>query len=393
MAWKSVSSMEERVRFVLEAQIGFWNMTELCESYGISRKTGYKWLKRFEAEGIQGMHERSRSPKHCQHRTPDEVVERIVAERRKHSKWGPKKIAEVLMNSEVEFKVPAPSTIGSILDREGLVRRRRRRHAAVTRWPAKLTQPQQANHVWGVDFKGWFRTGDGNRCDPLTASDLYSRFVLECRGLRGQTADIVRPVFKKVFTDYGLPEIIRVDNGAPFGARGALGLSKLSMWWVQLGIRVQFIEPGHPEQNAVHERMHRTLKDETTCPPQSNLKAQQRRFDQWRQEFNFERPHEALGMRCPSDVYKASTSAYPKRPRPFTYPAWFEVRRVRKAGQIVVNGRPRFIGQAFAGVAVGLEPIKCARWLVHAGPLVLGILERNSKNTLLPLVTHSAHEH
>jgi putative transposase len=158
MAWKSVSSMEERSRFVLEAQIGFWNMTEHCERYGISRKTGYKWLKRFEAEGLQGMLESSRSPKHCPHRTPDEVVERIVAERRKHSKWGPKKIAEVLMRSAVEFKVPAPSTIGSILDREGLVRRRRRRYAAVTRWPAKLTQPQRANHVWGVDFKGWFRT-------------------------------------------------------------------------------------------------------------------------------------------------------------------------------------------------------------------------------------------
>ena len=386
MAWKSVLPMEERLRFVFEAQLGLWTMTELCERYGISRKTGYKWLKRFNQQGIEGIQEHSRAPKHFPHRTPEEVVKCVVAERQRHPKWGPKKIAKVLKRAGSGFHVPAPSTIGGILQRHGLVRRRRRRRGPVGRWPGTLTEPQRPNHVWGVDFKGWFRTGNGERCDPLTASDLYSRFILDCRILRGQTMEIVRPVFEKIFTEYGLPEVIRVDNGAPFGSTGPHRLTKLSMWWVQLDIRVEFIEPGHPEQNAVHERMHRTLKDETCCPPKWNHRTQQRRFDQWRTEFNFQRPHEALGMSCPTEHYRSSAIAYPKVPKSFSYPAFFEVRRVREAGQISLNGKPRFIGHAFSGIDVGLEPISSENQLVHAGPLAIGTISHKGKKAMQPTV-------
>ena len=374
--------MDERIRFVFEANLGIWTITELCQSYGISRKTGYKWLKRYASGGLEAMYELSRAPKHCPHRTSSQVIDALVAQKRRHPSWGPKKIARVVANQGVEFKIPAPSTIGRILDSKGLVKRRRRRRTLVKRWPAQLTKPQQPNHVWGVDFKGWFRTRDGNRCDPLTASDLYSRFVLGCQALEAQKTHMVRPVFEQVFKQYGLPAIIRVDNGSPFASQGSLGLTRLSMWWVQLGIRVEFIEPGHPEQNGIHERMHRTLKQDATCPPEANLSQQQRRFNRWQREFNFDRPHESLAMRCPADVYEPSERRYPKKLKAFTYPAWFEKRRVRGSGQISFECKPRFIGLAFAGINVGLEAISAEHYLVHAGPLVLGVLARNSKQPM-----------
>ena len=387
MAWRKVLPMDERLRFIYEAQLNLWTITELCKRYGISRKTGYKWLDRFDQQGLDGMAERSRAPKHCPHRTSDKVVKRVVAERKRHPRWGPKKIAQALKRSGPDFRVPAASTIGEILKRHGLVKRRRRRRGGLRRWPKTLSQPKRANHVWGVDFKGWFRTGNGVRCDPLTASDLYSRFVLDCRALKAQTVQLVQPIFDRIFTDYGLPEAIRVDNGAPFGSTGPCGLTRLSVWWVQLGIRVEFIEPGHPEQNAVHERMHRTLKDETCCPPKWTHNAQQRRFDQWRNEFNHQRPHEALKMCCPAEAYQASAIVYQRQPKPFCYPGYFERRRVKKAGQIVLHGADRFIGHAFRGIDVGLEPIRSDQFLVHAGPLVIGTISRQTKTPMQPIVS------
>lgn len=387
MAWTKVLPMDERLRFIFEAQLNLWTITELCKRYGISRKTGYKWLNRFDQQGLDGLGERSRAPKHCPHRSADQVVKRVVAERKRHPRWGPKKIAEAIKRAGTDFSVPAASTIGEILKRHGLVKRRRRRRGALRRWPKTLTQPKRANHVWGVDFKGWFRTGNGLRCDPLTASDLYSRFVLDCRALKAQTVQLVQPVFDTIFTDYGLPEVIRVDNGAPFGSIGPCGLTRLSVWWVQLGIRVEFIEPGHPEQNAVHERMHRTLKDDTCCPPKWTHNAQQRRFDQWRNEFNHERPHEALKMCCPAEVYQASAIVYDRQPKPFCYPGHFELRRVKKAGQIVLHGVDRFIGRAFRGINVGLEPIRSDQFLVHAGPLVIGMISCKTKAPMQPTVS------
>lgn len=384
MAWKNVSPMDERIKFTLEAQLNIWSITDLCQRYGISRKTGYKWLNRYKQNGLEGLQERSRAPKHCPHRTGDDMVKLILAQRKLHNNWGPKKIAEALNRAGVD-NIPALSTIGSILQRHGLVRHRRRRRA-VGRWPATLTKAQHANHVWAVDFKGWFRTGNGHRCDPFTVSDLYSRFVLDCRAVAAQSLQAVRPICEQLFTTYGLPEVIRSDNGAPFGARGPLGLSRLSMWWVQLGIRVEFIEPGKPQQNAIHERMHRTLKDETCCPPKWNQRSQQHRFDQWRKEFNNQRPHEGLGMRYPAEVYQISAKRYRGSTKPFRYPRYFKVRRVRGRGQISLNGVPRFIGHAFCDLDVGLEPITHSEYLVHAGPLIIGSLCHEGKKPMQPTV-------
>lgn len=385
MAWKNVSSMDERFRFVLEAQLGLFTITDLCHRYGISRKTGYKWLNRFAKQGFDGLRERSRRARHCPHRTGTKMVEQILEQRKQYPRWGPKKIAELLETAGVA-DVPAPSTIGSILKRYGMVRPRRRRRNAVGRWPKSLTKPTEANHVWAVDFKGWFRTGDGKRCDPLTASDLHSRYVLCCQALNGQTVAVARPAFEHVFSTYGLPKIIRTDNGAPFGSTGPQGMTELSMWWIQLGIRVEFIKPGHPEQNSIHERMHRTLKDDTCCPPRWNRRTQQRCFDQWRDEFNNLRPHESSAMRRPGQLYSASARTYPGRIKPFRYPGYYEVRRVKTAGQIMLNGKARFVGHAFKGIHVGLEPIRSSQFLVHAGPLVLGMLPVDGTRPLQPTV-------
>jgi transposase InsO family protein len=386
MAWKEVLPMEERRRFVLEVDQGVCTFSELCEEYGISRKTGYKWYNRFVEESFEGLEDRGCAPKHCPHRTDPWIEELVVAERKRHSKWGPRKLAVELAKKHPQVPFPAPSTIGEVLNRRGLVKARRRRRGAVHKWPGTLTKPQGANHVWATDFKGWFRTGNGRRCDPLTISDLSTRFVIGCDALSGQYEELVRPVFRGAFREYGLPEVIRVDNGAPFGSRGALGLTSLSLWWIQLGIRVEFIDRGHPEQNGIHERMHRTLKAETSCPPERNCRQQQKRFDHWRMEFNYVRPHEALGMRCPGELYEKSQRLYPRRLDDFHYPPHFVVRRVRKNGQLKWQGRPRAIGRAFKNALVGLEPIDADHWRVHVGDLTLGTLTAEGSGPLRPTV-------
>lgn len=387
MAWREVLPMDERHRFVLEAEQGVCTFSELCDEYAISRKTGYKWFNRYLDEGLEGLEERSRVPKSCPHRT-QEYVERVVeAERKRHPSWGPKKLADTLATKHTDLEIPAPSTIGEVLKRRGLVKPRRRRSHPVRKWPGRLSEPERPNQVWGADFKGWFRTRDGKRCDPLTISDLFSRYVIDCRALLGQQDGLVRPVFKQIFGAFGLPDVIRIDNGPPFGSEGVLGLSALSVWWIQLGIRVEYIEPGCPEQNGVHERMHRTLKAETTCPPERNIREQQKRFDRWMKEFNEDRPHEALGMRRPAEIYKPSSRSYPKRISGFGYPPEFEVRRVRSNGQIVWNQRQRAIGRAFRGVQIGLERIDNDQIRVHAGEMLLGTLATDGSGPLRPTVS------
>lgn len=384
MTWKKVLPMDERRKFVLEAELGIYTFSGLCEKYGISRKTGYKWYRRYFEEGFEGLAERSHAVRHCPHRTAHRIEELIIGQRGKHPKWGPKKLAVRLAKENPGLKIPAPSTIGDILKRGKLIKPRRRRKNQICKWPGALTKPGRPNHVWATDFKGWFRLGNARRCNPLTISDLFTRYILGCSTLPGQTVELTKPVFKRRFQEFGLPEVIRVDNGAPFGSNGVLGLTSLSMWWVQLGIRVEFIDPGHPEQNGCHERMHRTLKAETSCPPERNARMQQKRFDSWRMEFNYERPHEALEMLCPGDLYEPSPNRYPRRIKDFSYPAYFEVRRVREAGQIVWDQHPRFIGRAFHGILVGLEPVDGDYWRVYAGDLVLGTLKFGGSEGLRP---------
>ena len=390
MAWQEVAPMEERVRFVLKATREVIGFGELCAQFGISRKTGYKWLARYQAHGLTGMHERSRRPHQSPTRLPAEVVALLLRERQRHASWGPKKLRTLLATKYGVTPVPAASTIGRLLQQHGLTRKRRQRRPVsqpdrTTRTPA--TGP---NAVWATDFKGWFRTQDGRRCDPLTISDLYSRYVLACRIVPGQRMADVQPVFRQVFRRFGLPTVLRVDNGLPFGSHGVAGLSHLSAWWLHLGIRVEFIEPAHPEQNGGHERMHRTLKADTARPPAVTPRAQQVRFDRWRHTFNHERPHEALGMRCPAEYYVPSPHRYTDHPAAPTYPPHYEVRRVKRHGAIKWQGRLCFIGEALRGLRVGLVEADADAYDVYFKDLHLGRLDRAGCLQAVPRLRASA---
>jgi transposase InsO family protein len=277
----------------------------------------------------------------------------VVRERRRHGTWGPKKLQAVLVARYAVAAVPAASTIGNILKRHGLTRQTRGRRPVSQPDRRTRTEATRPNAVWAADFQGWFRTRDGQRCDPLTISDLFSRYVVACRIVAGPRSDRVRPAFRQVFRRYGLPEVLRVDNGSPFGSRGVCGLSRLSAWWLQLGIRVEFIEPGHPEQNGVHERMHRTLQEETARPPAATPPAQQARFDRWRHAFNRERPHEAIGMQRPAQRYRRSARRYTDHPAPPQYPLHYEVRRVKRQGMIKWRNQWRYICLPIFPVAHG----------------------------------------
>jgi len=388
MAWRKVLPMDERARFVLEVDKAEMSVAELCRRYGVSRKTGYKWIRRYMTGGLDGIRERSSRPHTCPHKTKQEWEIRIITERVKHCSWGPKKIRELLRRKDLGGRVPAASTIGDILKRAGLVsKRRRRRRGAYHNGP--LTEAKHPNHVWAVDYKGWFRTGDGVRCEPLTISDLYSRYVLEVRALPDQSYEKGRGVFEGVFEEYGLPEVIRSDNGGPFASRGAGGLSRLSVWWVLLGIKPEFIAKGHPEQNGVHERMHLTLKKEATIPASKDLRGQQGRFDRWREEFNEKRPHEALDMKTPSQMYCGSSRDYERgvnNKKQINYPEGYEVRRVRTNGEIKWRGRRRFIGDALKGALVGIKKVEDGHNQVYFDSILLGDLYDIDYRGVRPMV-------
>ena len=396
MAWKDVEPMEERIRFVLKATREEMAFSDLCDAFGVSRKTGYKWLSRYEEHGLEGMHELSRRPLSNSTRIEDWIEDLVVRERLIHRKWGPKKLREKLVEKCELETVPATSTIGNIIKRHGLTCSRRRKRPVSQPDRTTRTEATRPNEVWATDFKGWFRTKDGQRCDPLTCSDLFSRYVLICRIVAGQCIDTTMPEFRKAFIRYGLPEAIRVDNGSPFGSRGVCGLSKLSAWWLQQGIRVEFIDPGHPEQNGVHERMHRTLKEETSKPPAFTLKAQQRRFDLWRLEFNHERPHEALGMQRPAQRYQRSLRRYIARPEPPEYPVDYEIRMVKTRGAIKWHNELYYVGEALHGMALGLIDVTDGKHAVYFRNLLLGYIEEGKAGGLQPpgaedLLVHPGH--
>jgi transposase InsO family protein len=347
--------MDEKQRFVSLAGSGQFTMTDLSMQFGISRKTGHKWVLRHAEGGMRGLEEHSRAPKSVTSRTCDEVERLICGEKRLHPTWGPKKIRRLLQTKHGLETPPVISTVGEVLKRHGMVAERRRRGGVFKVDRGGLTAPERCNHVLGVDFKGWFRTGDGQRCDPLTVTDLYSRFLLKLEALEEARTAWTKAAFQALFRRQGLPEIIRVDNGAPFASQGPGGLSKLSVWWIGLGIEVQFSRPGCPQDNGSHERMHRTMKAECCKPPSVNGPAQQQRFDRWRKEFNEERPHEALGMRVPADVYHASARRLDERVKPRLYEPGIETLRVDGAGFIALNGGTSYVGESFKEVDVALE--------------------------------------
>ena len=380
MPWTETCAVDQRLRFVMEYELGEEPMAVLCQQYGISRKTGYKWLGRFLGEGPEALKDRSRAPRHHPNEVCAAVEQAILSLRGEHPRWGPKKLRVVLQRDDGGSRWPAASTIGEVLNRHGLTipRKRRRRVPPQTKPFASCDGP---NAVWCADFKGWFRTQDGARCDPLTISDGHSRYLLRCQAMTQTGFEGVGPLFEAAFRQYGLPGAIRTDNGAPFAGQGPQGLSRLSVWWIKLGIVPERIDAGHPEQNGRHERMHGTLKRATASPPARTLRAQQRRFDGFRQEYNEQRPHEALGMRTPSSVYCLSTRRYPERIAPFAY-GDMAVRRVRDRGDFRWHCGKVYLSKVLIGECVGLEPLDGRHWTVHFGPVLLGIFDSRNRRML-----------
>ena len=371
MPWNEVRPMDQRWEFVKEAWTAAEGMSQLCAKYGISRKTGYKWLERFHQYGAYGFRELSRAPRVCPHKTPAAMREAIVSLRKGQPHRGPRKIALELR--ALGLASPSPSTIAAILKEAGLTRPRRRRNARFRQWPDKLTPAERPNHVWTVDYKGWFRTLDATICHPLTVMDLHSRFLIGCEALARPAFEPTWASFERLFSRCGLPEIIRVDNGTPFAGHGAGGLSRLSALWLRLGIDVEFIEPGKPQQNGAHERMHRTLKREIRKG--RDLRQQGRYFRSWRRLYNHRRGHEALGMAVPASLYCVSDRRYPPTVPDFSYDKDVHVRRVKPSGEIKWGGQLRYINQGLQGCSVGLRENRTGDMNVYAGSVLLGVLK------------------
>lgn len=376
MPWSETCPMEERAKFVLEALEGWTSMTELCTRYGISRRVGYKWLHRYEEDGLSSLADRSRAPRRQAAATSPEAVYEVIALRSKHPTWGPRKLRAWLDREKPETSWPACSTIGAILKREGLTKPRRRRPAAPRAWRPPRTDPDAPNRVWTTDFKGQFRLGNGRMCYPLTILDAHSRFLLDCRALPSTASAGTRAAFERVFAEHGLPEVIRTDNGVPFSSPHAVaGLSKLAVWWIRLGIQLERTRRSHPEDNGAHERMHRTLKAEATRPTRKTADLQQRAFNQFRHIYNEERPHEALEMQTPASLYGPSEKRMPKRLEAVSYPDGFQTRRVNKTGQIRWRSSHYFMSETLRGETVGLEFNDAGFWNIYFGPALLAELD------------------
>lgn len=371
MCWRQSEAVRLRQRFVQLHQSGGLTMTELCRRFGVSRPTGYAWLSRFAEEGAEGFAERSRRPHTSPHRTPVEIESSILGVKQQYPLWGPVTIVDYLQRQHPTKAWPASSTAGEILKRHGLVEPRRKRRPM--RHPGRPYLPMAApNDTWAADFKGEFKTRDGRYCYPLTITDGHSRFLLACRGRLSTRYEVARPVFEEAFRTYGLPHQILTDGGSPFGSTALAGLSRLGVWWIKLGIQPVLIQPGRPDQNGRHERMHRTLGP-TTRPPATNLAAQQRRFSQFITEYNEVRPHRALNKRTPSELYLPSPRPYPSRTPRVEYPAHFEVRKADVGGRISWHDRPLRVSKILRGELVGLEPIEEDLYRVYFGPLLLGV--------------------
>jgi transposase InsO family protein len=369
------------MRFIEQVVAGGETFSALCEIFGVSRKTGYKRLWRYRAFGLEGIGDRSRAPYRHPNQTPAELVELILKAKQAYPTWGPGKLVSHLATERPDLRLPAASTAGEILKRRGLVKPRKRRRR-IEPWRCPFASCHEPNDVWCTDFKGWFRTGDGIRCDPLTISDACTRYLIACKGMERPRQEDVRREFERAFREYGLPGAIRSDNGTPFASVALGGLTKLSVWWIKLGIVPERIAPGHPEQNGRHERMHRTLKEETASPPARTMRAQQRTFDRFRAQYNDVRPHEALGQRPPASRYSSSPRDYPSHVREPEYPDGMTVRRVRSNGEIKWQGGLVFLSAALTGEPVGLRPQDDDIWTVHFGPLEIGTLDQRAQKVL-----------
>jgi transposase InsO family protein len=375
MPWKESVAMEERLRFVRDAQRDRFTMSELCARYGVSRRVGYKWLARYEEQGRQGLVDRDRSPHHCPHRTATRITELVIAAREQHPHWGARKLLRVLSDKHPDIRSwPAPSTVADLLARRGLVHRRRPRRKPVH--PGVVRPVADApNDLWTADFKGQFRTGDHRYCFPLTMADLCSRYLLTCRGVLSTQTITARPVFERAFRDYGLPLAIRTDNGVPFATQALHGLSYLNVWWMRLGILHQRIRPGCPQENGAHERMHRTMKREAIKPVRATCGAQQRNFDAFRREYNDERPHESLDQDTPASRYRASPRPYPDRLPPLEYPAHYLVKKITTGGTFRFQNRLLYLANAMVDQHIGLEETDDGIWAIHFNTVLLATFD------------------
>lgn len=370
MPWKETGRVFERTRFIENYLSGCFTISELSSRYNVSRKTLYKWIARHDESGLAGLQDQSRAPMMCPHRTEETIEEAIIAFRKRFPFMGPKKIIARLSELEPNVDWPAPSTAGEILDRRGLVEHRKRRRPPVhpSRMPAR---PKAPNDMMTIDYKGHFRLGNHEYCYPLTIVDGFSRYILACEALTSTRYEGTRKVMERVFREFGLPRRILSDNGAPFASPGLAGLSQLSLWWVRLGIGIERIDPGQPQQNGAHERMHRTLKKQTTRPPAYDAKRQQRKFDAFVHEFNEERPHESLHQRRPTTIYTPSPRLYPERLPRIEYDGHLETRIVTDAGMIKWKKKLIFASHTLKRQRLGFEEIDDGIWSVYYGAVLL----------------------
>jgi putative transposase len=393
MPWKETCPMDQKIQLISDWLKEKYTITELSQVYNISRKTIYKWIERYQEKQARGLEELSRVPLNHPNATKPEIVSQIIDTKLQHKTWGPKKVVARLETLYPDRPWPAPSTAGHILKKEGLVNDRHyKRHAPPYTEPFKRCE--RPNDVWSIDYKGQFRMQDGKLCYPLTISDNHSRYLLICQGLFHPTYENTRPWLKRAFQEYGLPLAIRNDNGAPFASVGLGGVSPLSIWLIKLWIRPERIEPGHPEQNGRHERMHRTLKEETANPPRANMREQQNAFDAFRLTYDTERPHEALEQQTPAKLYLPSNRMLPKKLAPVEYDSCYTVRQVRHNGTIKWKGNFVYVSQALAKEPIGLRQISEEEWEVRFSFHVLGILDdrivkvlpiTNKNKCLLPM--------
>ena len=373
MPWKETCAMNERLGFVLEVERGERTVSELCRVFGISRKTGHKMLARYRELGPAGLADQSRAPHTHPNATSEQSAAEIVRLRRRFPDWGPVKLLDWLERHKPHLVLPAPCTAAELLKREGLVKPRSRKRRA-TPYGAPFVQASAPNDLWSADFKGQFRLGNGQLCYPLTLSDAASRFFLCCEALTGPTYALTRPHCERVFREYGLPAAIRTDNGEPFASTGLGGLSRLSLWWIKLGIIPERIRPGRPEQNPRHERLHGTLK--RGCPVQANLKQQQRAFDRFRSIYNTQRTHQSLGRhQTPAMHYQSSARAYPSRVPELGYPDTHIIKRVQPSGSIRWLGREWYVAGLLRGEFIGLAPVDDGVWIIFVGPVAVGTLD------------------
>ena len=383
MPWEETHAMDQRMKFILDWKAGLESKTELCRRYGMQRRIGYKWVQRYQREGPAGLADLSRAPLHHPQQIRPERVARILDIRAAHPLWGAPKIRAVMRREQPQQQPPAASTIGAILRQEGLTRPRKKRRRTPP-YSEPLAHAKEPNDVVSIDFKGWVPCRDGSRIDPLTLVDNASRYALCCQAVDACNFVQVRRVLESVFLQYGLPRAIRSDNGAPFASRAIKGLSRLSVWWLRLGIEVERIPPPTPSANGRQERFHRTLKQHTADPPAANRRAQQRAFESFCCEYNEQRPHQALGQQVPASLYRPSDRAYPSQLPEIEYPSSFPRRQVGKRGEIYWRGARIFVSEVLYGEPLGLEAIADGVYRVWFCSLQLGTFDER-RGKLAPL--------